>query len=319
MSANRSCQSKLASRTHAQTNRKEAAPERFQFTESDRHWDSGPAPGFGIEDLSPQTLAHFRKLAERSERLSADCWGKSDREFLKKLWLYDGSRLKRAAVLLFGTEPERLIAGAYLEIAAFHSEGNRFARTEIHGNLLTQADQGLDLLLNQYLQAGHGSRSPQPWATLPVPARAVNEALLNAIAHKDYSAGLPIQVSVYADKIQIWNPGQLPSGWTQADLATKHPFYPANPAIADTLFRAAYLTAWGTGFELIRQTCREHGCPKPLVRWENGISVELRFRAPLTALAQAAPRRRRAAENQTAATLAAAGGASFRRSEGHRP
>ena len=42
------------------------------------------------------------------------------------------------------------------------------------------------------------------------PKNAVREALLNAIAHKDYSGGVPIQISVYTDKIIIWDEGQLP-------------------------------------------------------------------------------------------------------------
>ena len=42
------------------------------------------------------------------------------------------------------------------------------------------------------------------------PKDAVREALLNAIAHKDYSGGVPIQISVYTDKSIIWDEGQLP-------------------------------------------------------------------------------------------------------------
>ena len=42
------------------------------------------------------------------------------------------------------------------------------------------------------------------------PKEAIREALLNAVAHKDYSGGVPIQISVYKDKLMIWNEGQLP-------------------------------------------------------------------------------------------------------------
>ena len=46
--------------------------------------------------------------------------------------------------------------------------------------------------------------------TFPVPETCLREAVLNAIIHKDYATGTPIQISVYADKLMIWNPGQLP-------------------------------------------------------------------------------------------------------------
>jgi ATP-dependent DNA helicase RecG len=50
--------------------------------------------------------------------------------------------------------------------------------------------------------------------TYEYPKEAVREALHNAVAHKDYTGGTPIQISVYKDKIMIWNFGQLPENWT---------------------------------------------------------------------------------------------------------
>jgi hypothetical protein len=40
---------------------------------------------------------------------------------------------------------------------------------------------------------------------------------------------IPIQISVYKDKIMIWNYGQLPEDWTTADLLAKHSSQPYNP------------------------------------------------------------------------------------------
>jgi len=58
--------------------------------------------------------------------------------------------------------------------------------------------------------------------TYPVPEEALREALLNAVAHKDYASAIPIQISVYEDKIMLWNPGQLPQDWTVDKLKGKH-------------------------------------------------------------------------------------------------
>ncbi|WKZ64033.1 MAG: ATP-binding protein [Saprospiraceae bacterium] len=70
--------------------------------------------------------------------------------------------------------------------------------------------------------------------------------MLNAIAHKDYSSGATIQISVYKDKIMIWNAGSLPEDWTMERLTTsKHPSMPYNPDIANAFFRSGYIEAWG--------------------------------------------------------------------------
>jgi ATP-dependent DNA helicase RecG len=56
---------------------------------------------------------------------------------------------------------------------------------------------------------------------LPVPEAALRESA-NAIIHKDYSSGTPIQISVYPDRLMLWNPSELLLDWTVAKLKGKH-------------------------------------------------------------------------------------------------
>ena len=51
-----------------------------------------------------------------------------------------------------------------------------------------------------------------------VPEDALREALLNALCHKQYQSGVPIQISVYEDKLYIANCGYLPENWTLENL-----------------------------------------------------------------------------------------------------
>jgi ATP-dependent DNA helicase RecG len=62
---------------------------------------------------------------------------------------------------------------------------------------------------------------------------ALREAVLNAVAHKDCAGGIPIQISVYRDKLMIWNPGELPPTWTIDKLLAKHASIPFNPDVAN--------------------------------------------------------------------------------------
>ena len=96
------------------------------------------------------------------------------------------------------------------------------------------------------------------------PHPALREALLNAVVHKDYSSGVPIQMSVYDDRIVLWNPGQLPDDWTLERLLGKHPSVPYNPLIANAFFRAGYIESWGRGIEKINRECREHDIEPPV-------------------------------------------------------
>ena len=87
---------------------------------------------------------------------------------------------------------------------------------------------------------------------------------MNAVAHKDYSGGAPIQIKVFKDRIMIWNDGQLPANWTITHLLKRHASKPFNPDIANTLFRSGYIESWGRGIEKMLNYCLEklHYCPK---------------------------------------------------------
>jgi len=136
----------------------------------------------------------------------------------------------------------------------------------------------MDLLLTKYLKAGISYRGIQRVESLPVPEAALREAVLNAILHKDYSSGTPVQISVYADKLMLWNPGELPQDWTVARLKAKHPSHPFNPGVANVFFRAGQIEAWGRGIERIFSACTTAGTPPPALRCEQkGLWIDFGF------------------------------------------
>ena len=96
---------------------------------------------------------------------------------------------------------------------------------------------------HSHLPLSHG-------ATCPVPLPALREAVLNAVVHKDYTSGAPIQISVYADKLMIWNSGRLSPEWTVERLLGKHASAPFNPDVANAFFRCGQIESWGRAIEM---------------------------------------------------------------------
>ena len=68
---------------------------------------------------------------------------------------------------------------------------------------------------------------------------------MNAICHKDYSRGIPIQISIYNDKLYIANCGHLPENWTVENLFEKHASQPYNPNIAYVFYLAGFIESLG--------------------------------------------------------------------------
>ena len=257
---------------------KGAALDQFLLHKQGKRWDGVPVPKVSVANLDAQTLARFRENAARSKRLSAEFLMDDNRHLIDKLHLVDGAFLKRAAVLLFHPDPERFFTGAFVKIGFFENDGELLYHDEAHGNLFAQVDKTMDLLLTKYLKAAIGYEGVHRVETYPVPEEALREALLNAIAHKDYGSGVPIQISVYDDHLVIWNNGQLQNGWTVATLQGKHASQPPNPDIAYGFFRAGMIESWGLGIAKMRQACRKQRVPAP--KWreeEQGLWVEFNF------------------------------------------
>ena len=176
--------------------------------------------------------------------------------------------LKRAACLLFSDRPERYVSGAWIKIGFFVTDDDLRYQDEVHGNLFEQVEKTLEILHTKYLKAYISYEGVQRRETFLFPYGALREALLNAIVHKDYSSGVPIQISVYDGKLVLWNSGRLPQGWTLKRLLGKHPSDPPNPLLANAFFRAGYIESWGRGIEKIRRECREHDIEPPVYDFE---------------------------------------------------
>lgn len=247
---------------------KGAALDKFLLQKQGRHWDGVPVPNVSFSDLDTKALAYFRKQALKSQRISPEIIGESDEVLLDKLHLLEGKYLKRAAALLFHPDPERFVTGAYLKIGYFETNADLRYQDEVHGDLFSQVSGTLEVLKAKYLKALISYEGLQRIETYPVPEPALREAILNAVVHKNYASGIPIQISVYPDKLMIWNPGQLPPDWTVERLLGKHSSQPFNPDVANAFFRAGMIEAWGRGIERMIEACSLAKTPKPEFRYE---------------------------------------------------
>lgn len=235
-------------------------------------WDS-----FGtdvkIDDLDKAALQVFREKAVGKGRLSAASAGVSDQALVKNLKLLtaDG-KLTRAGAMMFG-DPERIITGAYIKLAYFAPVGTRRMNTaddiiyhdDIHGPLILQADKTIDLLYSKYLKALVDYKGLQRVETYMLTQNIMREVLLNAIMHKNYASGNPIQVRVYDDHITVMNEGFWPFDVLPVEDAYKpeHESYQYNPLLAELFYKTGEVETWGTGFEKIALECDRIDAPLP--------------------------------------------------------
>lgn len=242
---------------------KGAALDKFLLQKKGKRWDGVPVPKVSVGDLKSETLEFFKKRGIRSKRLSEEALSEDNTHLLENLKLIEGDYLKRAAILLFHPDPEKFVTGAYIKIGYFENEADLIFQDEVHGNLFEQVEKTVDLLFTKYIKALISYEGIHRVETYEYPKEAVREALLNAIAHKDYSGLTPIQIRVYKDKIMIWNEGHLPENWTVSNLLKSHSSRPYNPDIANAFFRSGYVESWGRGISKMTELCVAEGLPEP--------------------------------------------------------
>ena len=179
-------------------------------------------------------------------------------------------------MLAFYKDPEKWVTGSYIKIGYFgKSDSDLVYQDEVHGPLIEQVDKTVDLVYTKYMKALIAYEEIQRVEQFMFHKDAFREILLNAIVHKDYSSCNPIQISVYEDKIYIWNDGEMPPNLDSTDkLFMKHSSKPYNPKLANVFFKSGMIEAWGRGFEKIKEACGLYDGPLPEYEInESGIMV----------------------------------------------
>ncbi|HBL73251.1 MAG TPA: transcriptional regulator [Bacteroidales bacterium] len=244
---------------------KGAALDKFLMHKYGKKWDGVKVPSVQISDLKQETFEFFKKKGIEAKRLDEKCLKESTEQLLNNLNLIENGLLKRAALLLFHPDPEKFVTGAYIKIGYFRTESDLLFQDTIHGNLFEQVEKTIDLLFTKYIRAMISYEGISRVETYEYPVAALREALLNAVAHKDYAGCTPIQIKVYADRIRIWNEGQLPENWTVDKLMHEHSSRPYNPDIANAFFRSGYVESWGRGIEIMTEQCSLAKLPPPTI------------------------------------------------------
>lgn len=229
-------------------------------------FDAAPCLKATIEDLDSDRIVRFIRTARRARQfpLTEDA---SPEELLEHLNLLSDGRPSNAAVLLFGKAPQRFLIASEIRCAHFHGTevGKPIPFYQVYkGTAFELVDQAVNFVLSKIDRSiGTRKESAQAPTTYEIPKEVVTEAIVNAVAHRDYSDNGSVQVMLFADRLEIRNPGRLPPSLTLDKLRVPHGSVPGNPLLAEPLYLAEYIERMGTGtLDMIRR-CVEAGVPEP--------------------------------------------------------
>ncbi len=246
-------------------------------------FDASPCMGAQLKDLDDERMTTFIRTARLARQfpLSEDT---SAVDLLEHLNLLNDGRLTNAAVLLFARAPQRFLLSSEVKCAHFH--GTRVAKPipsyQVYkGTAFELVDQAVDFVLSKINRAiGTRAESVQAPRTYEIPPEVVTEAIVNAVAHRDYTDNGSVQVMLFADRLEVWNPGRLPPPLTLEKLRVAHRSVPGNPLLAESLYLAEYIERMGTGtLDMIRR-CLDAGLQPPEFEAAGEFVIRIRRVAP---------------------------------------
>ena len=248
-------------------------------------FDASACDSSSLKDLSRKRIVWFLETARRERGFPLKS-NTSTQALLTHLNLFNEGKPTNASVLLFGANPQRFHRPAETKCTHCHGTQYRrpFASLQVYGgDLFEQADQARDFVLAKINRAiGTRAAGITAPATYELPPDAVGEAIVNAIAHRDYHSNASVEVRLFADRLEVWNPGALPGTLTLDSLRNDHPSVPYNPLLAESLYLTRYIERVGSGTQTMIALCREASLPEPDFEQREGSFVTTLWRDWLT-------------------------------------
>jgi ATP-dependent DNA helicase RecG len=233
-------------------------------------YEAETVPGATRDDFDAGALREFVEMWEK--RQGRPLSRPLDDVLLEMGWLTAGGAPTVAGVLLFGKNPQAFIPRSGLTFVRF--DGTRVhreegdpgygRRVEFNGPLAHIIQRAWDILQDE-IRVGAVVRGLERKEQWQYPPTAIREALVNAVAHRDYRVrGRAIEVRMFSDRLEISSPGGLPGFITIDNIVDEH--FSRNPRIVNGLFQWGYIEELGLGVDLMIQDMVNAGHPPPQFR-----------------------------------------------------
>ncbi|MFH1414739.1 MAG: RNA-binding domain-containing protein [Elusimicrobiota bacterium] len=239
-------------------------------------FDSRICKGASLKYIDKERVKWFLKEGKRQGRLNMSI-DTPVREVLIRLKLLTNGKLQNSAFLLFGKNTEQFFLQSetkciLLSTPMFTKPYESYQTYS--GNLFEQVEKATIFILDNikkslWIEPGKIAAN----SSYEIPREAVREALVNAIVHRDYFSPSKVQVRIFPDRIEIWNPGGLPSQLQIADLKKFHPSIPCNPVIFRQFYRVGYVEDVGGGTTDIVEGCKKAGLLEPEFKQKMGFFI----------------------------------------------
>lgn len=245
-------------------------------------FESRPALGATLQDIDWESVREYLRSSRHKTEIDVE---KLTHEELRAelirlgcLSCHEGRyQPNHAGILLFGLQPHQYLPGHEVILVRYAGTqmGDEFLRDDLRGPLPEQIRRAEAFLISN-MRKGNRIAGWQREEQTEYPPEAVREAVVNAVAHRDYSIqGDGIRVILFADRLEVYSPGRLPGHVTLENIVEER--FSRNPIIVRILVDMGFIESLGYGIDRMLQLMENEGLPRPeFEETANGFRVTLR-------------------------------------------
>src|SRR3989338_1957850 len=177
---------------------------------SSLHFDTQICKGATLKDVDPNKVKWFIERAREARGFGIPA-KTSIKEALERLDLIHRGKLTNSAILLFGKRPQKYFVQAKIRCGRIKGvSGHDFLDMKILEGTIPEHRESAMRFITEHIKKAVYFDANQRYDKWEYPLRALEEAITNALAHRDYLSNSDIQLAIYDDRIEAWNPGELP-------------------------------------------------------------------------------------------------------------
>lgn len=216
---------------------------------------------FSLKNIDKEKVEDYLAIRNQKDFLKTH----SLQDFLisSKLAIKNGSlKIKNSAILLFGKEPIKFIPQVEIKLVKFSGTEpvNIIAHRLIQEDVVTAIKESM-AFIEKKIDKSIEIKEIQREEKYEYPLKVVREAIVNAITHRDYFSKDAVQIYLFDDRIEITNPGSIPSSLPKEMFGTLS--VQRNPILYRFLRDMGFVEGLGTGIPRMKNAMRKHGLNDP--------------------------------------------------------